>query len=269
MLTNRRLPDPGKGSADLELSGVVYGVLVNDPALLTSLGPAAREAPYKAPPTAPVMYIKPGNTQVETGATVVVDHDVPGFLVGAALGLVIGRTACRVAPADAPDHLAGYLLLIDLTVPHASWYRPSVRFKARDRSCVFGNRLAAVGSLDPDALTLEVALDGQVVQQVSTAGRIRSAAALLADVTEFMTLRRGDILLTGLAADAVVATAGQRVTVAVAGAAAGQAGGPRLAQERRGHGVDREEGGSGLGRVEATLVAASPDPEGADAGVRR
>ena len=30
MLTNRRLPDPGKGSADLELSGVVYGVLVND-----------------------------------------------------------------------------------------------------------------------------------------------------------------------------------------------------------------------------------------------
>lgn len=242
MLTNRSLSSRGRGSAGLELSGVVYGVLVNDPVLLAGLGGAIREAPYKWPPSAPVMYIKPRNTQVGSGATVVVDHDVPGFAVGAALGLVIGRTACRVVASDASRYLAGFVLVVDLTVPHASWYRPSVRLKARDDSCVVGTRLAAVDALDPDAVILEVAIDGQVVQRVSTAGRIRSAATLLADVTEFMTLRRGDILLTGLAADAVVATAGQRICVSVAETGPGQGADP------------------GLGRVEATLVAPAAAP---------
>lgn len=214
--------------ADLELSGVVYGVLVNDPALLAGLGQAASEPPYKAPPVAPVMYVKPRNTHADSGTAVTVDEDVPGFEVGATVGLVIGRTASRLRPDEALDHLAGYLLMIDLTVPHTAWYRPSVRFKARDHSCVFGRQLAAADALDPDALTLDVSVEGRMVQQVSTAGRIRPAARLLADVTEFMTLRRGDVLLTSLAADAVVATAGQRIVVSA----------------------------SGLGAVEATLVAA-------------
>lgn len=261
MLMSRRLPQPGGGSADLELSGVVYGVLVNDPALLAGLGPAASEAPYKAPPVAPVLYVKPRNTQVSSGASVTVDPDVPGFAIGAALGLVIGRTACRVAPADALDHLAGYLLLIDLTVPHASWYRPSVCFKARDGSCVFGTRLAAVGDLDPDAVMLDIAIDGNVVQRVSTAGRIRTAAALLAEVTDFMTLRRGDILLTGLAADAVQATAGQRVSVSAAVVAGAQGlQGAQVAQ-----GAPESGPASSLGQVDVTLVpaAAGADRPGA------
>lgn len=212
---------PDGAEADLILSGQVYGVLGNDPALVARLGPAAQAAPYKAPPRAPVLYLKPRNTQVAAGggqpARVVVDQDVPGFEVGAALGLVFGRTACRVPAEAALDYLAGYLLVVDLTVPHDSYYRPSVRFKARDGSCLLGGLLAPATALDPDALMLDVTVDGRPAQAVSTAGRVRPARTLIADVTDFMTLSRGDILLTGLAVDAPLVAAGQGFVVTAPG----------------------------------------------------
>jgi 5-oxopent-3-ene-1,2,5-tricarboxylate decarboxylase/2-hydroxyhepta-2,4-diene-1,7-dioate isomerase len=70
---------------------------------------------------------------------------------------------------------------------------------------------------NPDALTMTVAIDGVVVQQTETSGRIRSVAQLLADVTEFMTLHPGDILSIGVSAHAPLAHAGQRVTITVDG----------------------------------------------------
>ncbi|MET0507912.1 MAG: fumarylacetoacetate hydrolase family protein [Burkholderiaceae bacterium] len=218
--------------APIRLSGVIYGVLMNDPAALERLGDAVNAAPYKAPPRAPVLYVKPRNTHAPSGVAVTVDHDVPAFEIGAALGLVIGRTACRVAAGAAADYLAGYLLAVDLTVPHAAFYRPSIRFKARDGSCLISATLAAPDALDPDAVTLEVAIDGETVHRASTAGRTRPFAQLLADVTEFMTLRPGDLLLTGIAAGAPQAGAGQTFSVEA----------------------------PGLGRIEGRLVAESSPP---------
>ena len=46
-------------AAPWRLSGVVYGTLLNDPATLAELGDAVHAAPYKAPPRAPVLYLKP------------------------------------------------------------------------------------------------------------------------------------------------------------------------------------------------------------------
>jgi 5-oxopent-3-ene-1,2,5-tricarboxylate decarboxylase/2-hydroxyhepta-2,4-diene-1,7-dioate isomerase len=60
-----------------------------------------------------------------------------------------------------------------------------------------------------------VAIDGKVVQQTSTGGRVRSISQLLADVTEFMTLHPGDILSIGISANSPLAHAGQRVTITI------------------------------------------------------
>ena len=200
------------------LSGVVYGMLLNEPAALAALDDAVHHAPYKAPPVAPVLYIKPRNTLAASGAQVVVPSDAGCFEIGAALGVVIGRTACRVAPADALEHVAGYTLVADLSVPHASFYRPSVRHKARDGSCLIGPQVVARAAL-PQAgdLTLTVSIDGEVVHTASTARMQRPIERLLADVTEFMTLHPGDVLMLGVAAGAPQARAGRRFAVACAG----------------------------------------------------
>jgi 5-oxopent-3-ene-1,2,5-tricarboxylate decarboxylase/2-hydroxyhepta-2,4-diene-1,7-dioate isomerase len=204
--------------APFRLSGAVYGVLLNHATALAELGAKAALPPYGAPPRAPVLYIKPRNTLALTGSTVEIPAGVCELEAGACLGLVIGRTACRVSAAEALDHVAGFLIVNDVSVPHETFYRPSIRYKARDGFCPLGPAVAARGRVpDPDALILRTHVDGVLVQTATTADLVRSTARLLADVTDFMTLSPGDVLAVGAARPAPRVRAGQRVDIGAAG----------------------------------------------------
>jgi 5-oxopent-3-ene-1,2,5-tricarboxylate decarboxylase/2-hydroxyhepta-2,4-diene-1,7-dioate isomerase len=208
---------PPSCAADLTAStlcrGTVYGVALNDPADLTALGDAVPQAPYKAAPKAPVLYIKPRNTWSKSGEVIVVPAGVEALRMGAALGVVIARPACRLSEAEALAHVAGWCVINDVAVPHASWYRPSVPCLARDGFCVVGEMVPTASIADPDALPFCVEIDGKRVQQTSTAGRVRGVAQLIADLSEFMTLHPGDIVMTGLTHQPPQARAGQRVVI--------------------------------------------------------
>jgi 5-oxopent-3-ene-1,2,5-tricarboxylate decarboxylase/2-hydroxyhepta-2,4-diene-1,7-dioate isomerase len=197
--------------------GTVYGTLLNHRDALAALGNAVNEPPYKAAPKAPILYIKPRNTWLDAGEAIVVPTGVVELEIGATLGLVIGRAACRVSEADAMSFVAGYVIVNDVSVPHDSYYRPSLRFKARDTFCPIGPFVArdVIGS--PDALGIAVTIDGETVQRTSTAGLIRSTARLIADVSDFMTLLPGDVLSVGVAARAPRARVGQHVSIAING----------------------------------------------------
>lgn len=215
--------------APYRLSGTVYGVLLNHAPALAALGDAAHAAPYKAPPRAPVLYVKPRNTLSAPGAAVELPGDAAALQIGANLGAVIGRTACRVSAANALEFVAGYAIVNDLSVPHEAFFRPSVRFKAIDGSCVVAAVVPRSRVADPDRLLVRVFVDGELAQRTDTGERIRPLAQLLADVTEFMTLAPGDILMLGTSHGAPLARAGQRIAVEI----------------------------EGLGRVEHTLAAAT------------
>ena len=200
------------------LSGNVYGVLLNQRGELAALGAAASQPPYKAPPKAPVLYIKPRNTLNGPGGTVAVPADAPELEVGATLGVVIGRTACRVAAAEALDYVAGYTIVDDVSVPHASFFRPSVRLKARDGFCCIGPEVVARARIaDPDALDIRVYVDGKLVQSGGTRELVRPVRQLIADVTDFMTLAPGDLLLVGVPPGAPRVRAGQGVAIEIDG----------------------------------------------------
>jgi 5-oxopent-3-ene-1,2,5-tricarboxylate decarboxylase / 2-hydroxyhepta-2,4-diene-1,7-dioate isomerase len=197
--------------------GTVYGTLLNHADALAALGAAVHAPPYKAPPSAPVLYIKPRNTWAAGGDAIVVPAGVAELEIGATLGFVIGRTACRVREEEALSFVAGGVIVNDVSVPHASYYRPSLRFKARDGFCPIGPFVAIDRLGSVDALQLQVEVDGVLVHRSSTAGLIRPAARLLAELSEFMTLSPGDVLLLGVAAGARRARAGQRVSILVDG----------------------------------------------------
>lgn len=199
------------------LGASVYGTLLNHREALAALGDDVHVAPYKAPPKAPILYIKPRNTWAKSGDLVVVPSDVPSLQMGATLGMVIGQAASKLSLAEAMRYVAGFVVMNDISVPHASFYRPSIRFKCRDGFCPLGAFVPREAVANPDALAVTVAVDGVVVQQTDTGGRVRSAAQLLVDVTEFMTLHPGDILSMGVSAHAPLAQAGQRVTITIAG----------------------------------------------------
>ncbi|KVE99130.1 fumarylacetoacetate hydrolase family protein [Burkholderia vietnamiensis] len=200
------------------VEGTVYGALLNDRAALDALGDAVNAAPYKAPPKAPILYVKPRNTLAGHGAKVVVPSSTRGVQIGGSLGIVIGRTASHVSVADALGYVAGYTIVADLCVPHESVYRPSVRFRARDGFCVMGPTVVARRLVeDPDTLPISVSIDGKETFNANTATSIRNVAQLIAHVTDFMTLSAGDVLTLGVSHGSPLAQVGDVVKVSIGG----------------------------------------------------
>jgi 5-oxopent-3-ene-1,2,5-tricarboxylate decarboxylase / 2-hydroxyhepta-2,4-diene-1,7-dioate isomerase len=204
--------------APYRLSGTVYGTLLNHRTALAALGSAVNQPPYQGPPRAPVLYVKPRNTLRSGEEPVVLPAGVSELEIGACLGLVIGRTACRVSPAEACEHLAGYLIVNDVSVPHALFYRPAIRFKARDGFCTLGPRVVPRAAIaDPDALAIRVFIDGELRQSADTGQLVRPVGRLLADITDFMTLAPGDVLAVGAAWPAPRVRAGQLASIEIDG----------------------------------------------------
>jgi 5-oxopent-3-ene-1,2,5-tricarboxylate decarboxylase/2-hydroxyhepta-2,4-diene-1,7-dioate isomerase len=195
--------------------GTIYGALLNYREELAALGDQVNQAPYKAPPQAPILYIKTANTKSVDGAAIAMPAGVDALWMGAALGLVIGKTACRVPASQALDYVSGYRVINDVSVPHASYYRPAVRHKCRDGFCPLGPEVARDALADPDALAVRVYINDKLEQENTTANLVRPVAKLLADVTEFMTLFPGDILLVGLPENPPLARIGDRVVVEI------------------------------------------------------
>jgi 5-oxopent-3-ene-1,2,5-tricarboxylate decarboxylase/2-hydroxyhepta-2,4-diene-1,7-dioate isomerase len=205
-----------RGRAELELdfapyrlSGMVYGTLLNHGPAYDALGKAIAQPPYKAAPIAPVLYIKPRNTLAFDGDPVRLPAGTVEVEIGASLGIVIGRTACRLSPDSALTHVAGYVIVNDISVPHPDYYRPSIRYKARDGFCPLGR--------DPNRIEVRISVDGANALRASTDSMRRPVEQLLADVTEFMTLSPGDILTLGAMAPAPRARAGQTVRIEIDG----------------------------------------------------
>lgn len=203
---------------DVPVGGTVIGTLLNFKGALAALGDAVNQPPYKAPPKAPVLYIKPVNTLIGFGRPIPLPAGLEAVEVGPALGVVIGRTACRVSARDALDHVQGYTILDDVTVPHQSVYRPAIRQRCRDGFCPIGPWVIDRRHVPaPDALGLRVRINGTLVAESSTAQLVRPVARLIADVTEFMTLSPGDVLHVGVPENAPRARAGDRVRIEIDG----------------------------------------------------
>lgn len=207
--------------AEPPVHGTVYGTLLNHQAnvaaLLTQQQGDLAQSVYKALPQAPVLYVKTPNTYAVDGARVAVAADVPELEAGATLGLVIGRTATAVSAAQALSYVSGYVLMNDLTVPHASVHRPPVRHRNRDGYCPIGAVRAAADVADPHALQIRVSVNGQERQRFGLDALVRDIPQLLADVTAFMTLSPGDVLHVGVPEGAPRVRVGDTVRIEAEG----------------------------------------------------
>lgn len=186
--------------------GTVYGTLMNFRGELDALGPKMNEAPYKAPPRAPVLYVKPANTWSENGAAIRVPARVPEVEVGATIAMVM----------KSATEIAGYVLMNDLSIPHESFFRPPVKYKCLDGFLGLGDRVRARNEAgDPAVFKLEVRINGELKQTVRFSQLVRPADQLLADVSEFMTLGPGDMLMLGCDVGRPRARVGDRIAISM------------------------------------------------------
>lgn len=171
--------------------GTVYGTLLNFQREHALWVPRMQDAPYKAPPQAPVLYIKTANTFTPNGNAIEVPRGVGEIEVAASLGLVAGEGGA----------VAGCVLFNDVAIPHESYYRPPVKYRCVDGFLGVGDAvrpLAELGGMEAlSSLVLELRVNGVMRQRVTLSDMVRDAASLWADVNGFQSMRSGDVLMVG------------------------------------------------------------------------
>jgi len=116
------------------------------------------------------------------------------------LTVVIGREAKKVRRADAYDFVRGYTVANDYAVRDylENWYRPNLRVKNRDGATPLGPWLVDTGDIaNPMALALSTTVNGKLTQSGNTKDMIFDVPFLIEYFSAFMTLRPGDLILTG------------------------------------------------------------------------
>lgn len=179
--------------------GTVYGTILNYQEDLKAMEEQLDQKPYSAPPKAPILYIKPANTINYHGAPISMPKGVSTLEVGASLGVVIGKKAIAIKEEDAFTYIAGYTIVNDVSIAHDSIFRPAVPYKARDGFCSIGPWIIDVENImDPNSFTIKVYINDELQLEKNTSTLVRPIARLLEEITEFMTLDVGDLILVGI-----------------------------------------------------------------------
>lgn len=151
------------------------------------------------PSASPTIFTRYPSSLVGHGVSVVGPFESERFDYEGELAVVIGTPGRRIAEADALRHVAGYSCFMDGSV--RDWQRKTSQFtpgKNFDASGSFGPWLVTADDVgDPQALRLRTYLDGDVVQEASTADMIFTVAELVAFCSTFTTLEAGDVIATG------------------------------------------------------------------------
>jgi len=116
------------------------------------------------------------------------------------LGIVIGREARRVTAAKALDHVAGYCVINDVSEREYQLERGSQWDKGKgcDSFGPIGPWLVTKDEVpDPQNLRLWLELNGERVQDGSTATMIFGVREIVSYLSRFMTLHPGDVIATG------------------------------------------------------------------------
>jgi 2,4-diketo-3-deoxy-L-fuconate hydrolase len=128
----------------------------------------------------------------------------------AELAVVIGAGGRHIPITDALDRVAGFTVAQDITervhefgprgtsVGTMDYESLKALGKSLDTFCPLGPVLVTLDEFaDPERLELECRLNGRLVQKASTADLLMGVADLMVFLSSFVTLRPGDVILTG------------------------------------------------------------------------
>jgi 2-keto-4-pentenoate hydratase/2-oxohepta-3-ene-1,7-dioic acid hydratase in catechol pathway len=150
-------------------------------------------------PTAPLLFAKWNNTLIGPGEPIVIPPIVTKTDYEAELGVVIGSRASKVSAENALEAVAGYICVNDVSArdlqfADGQWSRG----KSPDTYCPVGPQLVPRDEIpDPQKLAIRAILNGETMQDSTTANMVFGVAEIIAYVTQTITLEPGDLIATG------------------------------------------------------------------------
>jgi 2-keto-4-pentenoate hydratase/2-oxohepta-3-ene-1,7-dioic acid hydratase in catechol pathway len=150
-------------------------------------------------PAHPVVFGKYRNALAATDATVTLPANSTKVDYEAEVAFVIGRRAKDVAVDAALEFIAGYTLFNDLSARDLQGRGPQwMPGKIFDGAAPCGPALVTPEEAGPhEAIAISLTLNGETMQDSTTADLIFGIPALIADLSSLMTLEPGDIVATG------------------------------------------------------------------------
>ncbi len=177
-------------------------VLAPEKILCIGVNYANRNADFgdAEPPQYPSMFFRAPASLVGHWQPLLIPHESEQLDYEGEIALVIGRGGRRIAHDDALDYVAGVTLCNEGTI--RDWIRHG-KFNVTQ-----GKNFDATGSIGPWMVTsdeldlarplhLTVRLNGEITQEDTTDHMIKSFADLISYTSTFMTLKPGDIIVTG------------------------------------------------------------------------
>jgi 2-keto-4-pentenoate hydratase/2-oxohepta-3-ene-1,7-dioic acid hydratase in catechol pathway len=151
------------------------------------------------PPAVPTFFAKFANALAAPGATVNLPAASEKVDYEAEVAFVIGRRAREVGTEQALDHVAGYMLLNDLSARDLQFATPQwIPGKVFDGSAPCGPWLVTPDEAGPpDAIGIALDLNGERMQESDTGDLIFGVRELVSHLSSLMTLEPGDIVSTG------------------------------------------------------------------------
>ena len=162
----------------------------------------------------PLLFAKFGNAVVADGDLVIRPEGTVALDLEVELGVVIGRQARRVTVEDAMDHVAGYVVVNDISARDWQGTPPALkpgqkgdgqwlRAKGSDTFLPMGPVFVTPDEIDPKAglaiRSWRITSDGteHLMQDGTTADLIHDVPALVSMISQSITLDAGDIIATG------------------------------------------------------------------------
>jgi 2-keto-4-pentenoate hydratase/2-oxohepta-3-ene-1,7-dioic acid hydratase in catechol pathway len=203
LLTAGRLAElPEADGPEIPLSDVRLLPPVPDPQKIVCIGLNYAEHAKEGrldPPASPTFFAKFANALRGDGDTVALPESSQKVDYEAEVAFVVGRRAQDVSEDEAIEYLAGYTLLNDLSARDLQFATPQwMPGKVFDGSAPCGPAIVTPDEAGSHgAIGIALDLNGERMQEDTTAGLIFSIPQLVAHLSSLMTLEPGDIVATG------------------------------------------------------------------------
>jgi 2-keto-4-pentenoate hydratase/2-oxohepta-3-ene-1,7-dioic acid hydratase in catechol pathway len=163
-------------------------------------------------PAAPLFFAKFTTSLIGPGEPIVIPPVVTKCDYEAELGVVLGATVSKVSRENALEAVAGYVVANDVSARDLQFADGQwTRGKSPDTFCPVGPLVPATEVADPHALGIRARLNGEIVQDSTTANLIFGIDEVISYLSQTSTLEAGDLVLTGTPAGVGVFRTPQRL----------------------------------------------------------
>ncbi len=167
-------------------------------------------------PDVPSYFLKPVSSLGRDGDPITRPAGAELLVFEGEIAVILGTGARRVTPEAGASHIGWIAPANDAGVYDLRWADrgSNVLSKGQDGFTPIGEPVAVDG-LDLDALTLRTTVNGEMVQEDTTANLLFPFGFLIADLSRYLTLEPGDIILTGTPAGSRPVEPGDVVEVTI------------------------------------------------------